>query len=196
MADLEKLRANLEARGYAASFFQTAAQAADYLDARLDGAVIGFGGSVTVRDMGLYERLSTHNTTFWHWKGDTPADAGSAGVYISSVNAVAETGELINIDGNGNRVSATIYGPGRVYLIAGINKIAPDFDAALWRARNIAAPKNAQRLRLNTPCAAKGDRCYHCTAPDRICRVLTVFWERPRGIGEMELVIINEELGF
>lgn len=196
MADLEKLRANLEARGYAASFFQTAAQAADYLDARLDGAVIGFGGSVTVRDMGLYERLGTHNTTFWHWKGDTLTDAGSAGVYISSVNAVAETGELINIDGNGNRVSATTYGPGRVYLIVGINKIAPDFDAALWRARNIAAPKNAQRLRLNTPCAAKGDRCYHCTAPDRICRVLTVFWERPKGIGEMELVIINEELGF
>jgi len=196
MADIQKLQKNLKERGYASCFFKTAAEAADYLDCKLDGIVIGFGGSVTVRDMGLYERLSLHNTTLWHWKGNTPAEAAAADVYISSVNGVAETGELINIDGTGNRVSSIIYGSKKVYLIIGVNKIAPDYEAALWRARNVAAPKNAQRLNLSTPCAARADKCYDCKSPARICRALTVLWEKPTGVNEMELIIINQNLGF
>ncbi len=196
MADINQLRRNLESRGIASSFFQTAAEAVDYLDGRLNGAVIGFGGSVTVRDIGLYERLNIHNKTIWHWKGDSAREASQAGVYISSVNAVAETGELVNIDGTGNRVASAIYGHEKVYFIIGVNKIVPDFEAAMWRARNIAAPRNARRLNMKTPCAVKADRCYDCKSPDRICRALTVLWERPTGIGEMELVIIGEELGF
>ena len=191
MADFEKLRRNLEARGFGVSFFQNSAEAVDYLDGKLDGAVIGFGGSVTVRDMGLYERLCTHNTALWHWKGSSLDEVRSARVYICSVNGVAETGELINIDGTCNRISETVFGPEQVYLIIGVNKIAPDYDSALWRARNIAAPKNAQRLNLKTPCAAKADRCYECSSPDRICRVLTVMWQRPKGIRKMEVVIVN-----
>ena len=196
MAVIEKLRRNLEARGYATSYFGSAAAAVDYLDGKLDGTVIGFGGSVTVRDIGLYERLSAHNTTFWHWKGDTPAQALGAKVYITSLNGVAVTGELINIDNTGNRVASTLYGPEKLYFIIGVNKIAADYEAALWRARNIAAPKNAQRLNRKTPCAVASDRCYDCSSPDRICRALTVFWEKPAGIGEVEIVIIDDELGY
>lgn len=196
MADMEKLRKHLTQREVASSFFETADEAAEYLDGKLDGCTIGFGGSMTVLDMGLYERLGTHNTVYWHWKNNTLAQARSGNVYISSLNGVAETGELINIDGTGNRVSSTIFGPEKIYFVIGINKIAPDFEGALWRARNIASPKNAQRLKLKTPCAVKGDKCYDCKSPDRICRALTVFWEKPKGIQEMELVIVNQELGF
>ena len=81
-----------------------------------------------------------------------PPEATSAEVYISSLNGVSENGELINIDGGGNRVASTLYGHKKVYFIIGENKIAPDYDAALWRARNIAAPLNAKRLEKRTPC--------------------------------------------
>ena len=195
MADLEKLRRNLEAEGFTVSCFGTAAQAADYLDAALDGKTIGIGGSVTIRDMGLAERLSTHARVYWHWNEDALEQAASAQVYLTSVNGLAETGELINIDGTGNRVASGLYGHEKVYFVVGRNKIAPDYDAALWRARNIAAPKNAQRLQVRTPCAAKGDKCYDCKSPDRICRALVVYWEKPKSM-DMEVVLIDEDLGY
>ena len=195
MADLEKLRRNLEAEGFTVSCFGTAAQAADYLDAALDGKTIGIGGSVTIRDMGLAERLSTHARVYWHWDEATLEQAAAAQVYLTSVNGLAETGELINIDGTGNRVASGLYGHEKVYFVVGRNKVAPDYDAALWRARNIAAPKNAQRLQVDTPCAAKGDRCYDCKSPDRICRALVVYWEKPKSM-DMEVVLIDEDLGY
>ena len=196
MADLEKLRRNLEAEGFTVSCFGTAAQAADYLDAALDGKTIGIGGSVTIRDMGLAERLSTHARVYWHWNEDALEQAASAQVYLTSVNGLAETGELINIDGTGNRVASTIFGHEEVYFLVGSNKIAPDYDAALWRARNIASPKNAQRLGKKTPCAVRGDKCYDCKSPERICRALAVLWEKPTGIGRAEVVLIDEPLGY
>ena len=73
---------------------------------------------------------------------------------------------------------------------------SPDYDAALWRARNVAAPKNAQRLGKNTPCAAKGDRCYDCSSPERICRGLSVLWAKPNSIQTMELIVVEEALGY
>ena len=179
MADLEKLQKSLEAEGFAVSRFDTAAQAADYLDAALDGKTIGIGGSVTVQEMGLGERLAKHNTVLWHWGGSTLQEAAGAQVYLTSVNGATETGELINIDGTGNRVASGLFGHEKVYFIVGRNKVAPDYDAALWRARNIAAPRNAQRLGRKTPCAATGDRCYDCKSPERICRALVVYWEKP-----------------
>ena len=195
MADLEKLQKSLEAEGFAVSRFDTAAQAADYLDAALDGKSVGIGGSVTIQEMGLAERLGTHNRILSHWTGGTQEEAAGAQVYLSSVNGAAETGELINIDGTGNRVASGLFGHEKVYFIIGQNKVAPDYDAALWRARNIAAPKNAQRLGRKTPCAEKGDRCYNCSSPERICRALTVLWKKPGGIPYAEVILINQELG-
>ena len=198
MPDMEKLRENLEKRGFAAVYFPTAREAADYLDGKLDGRTIAFGGSMTVREMGLYERLAAHNQTFWHWDPERPAplaDGMGTEVYITSVNGAAETGELVNIDGTGNRVASTCFGHQELYLILGVNKVAPDYEGALWRARNIAAPKNAQRLGRKTPCAAKGDRCYDCKSPERICRALVVYWEKP-GSMDMEVVLVDEDLGY
>lgn len=126
---------------------------------------------------------------------ETYRKAERADVYLSSVNAIAETGEILNIDGTGNRVAATLYGHKKLYLVTGINKIAADYDAALWRARNIASPKNAQRLQKKTPCALRGDKCYDCSSPDRICRGLVVLWEPVKGIGETEVVLIGETHG-
>ena len=195
MADLEKLKHSLEERGFAVSCFDTAEEAADYLDAALDGKTIGIGGSVTIQEMGLAERLGRHNRILWHWAGGSTQEAARAQVYVSSVNGAAETGELVNIDGSGNRVASGLFGHEKVYFIVGQNKIAPDYEAALWRARNIAAPRNAQRLGLQTPCAAKGDRCYDCKSPQRICRALVVYWEKPMSM-DMEVVLVRRDLGY
>lgn len=195
MADIERVRKNLEERGFQTSCFATAKEAADYLDAQIDGATVGIGGSMTIQAMGLSERLSKHNEVIWHWEGGELRRAMLADVYLTSVNGLAETGEIVNIDGNCNRVAASMFGPKRVYYVVGCNKIAPDFEKALWRARNVAAPKNAQRLGKKTPCAVKADRCYDCKSPERICRGLSVLWRKPTGFEQAEVVLIEEELG-
>ncbi|MBO5269268.1 MAG: lactate utilization protein [Clostridia bacterium] len=198
----ETVRKSLEARGYRVSVFGTKAEATAYLDGKIDGKTVGFGGSVTLREMGIYEALSTHNETFWHWavpENCTAAEMREKGakaqIYLSSVNGLSQTGEIVNIDGTCNRVSAMLYGHETVYLVAGKNKLAPTLDAALHRARNIAAPKNAQRLGMKTPCAANADKCYDCQSPERICKALSVLWGKPTG-GDFEVVLIDEEIGY
>ena len=193
----ETVKKNLEARGFSVSTFSTAAEATAYLDSAIDGTTVGIGGSMTVQQMGLHEKLAAHNEVHWHWTDgpEARAKAAHADVYITSANGLTENGEVINIDGAGNRVASTLYGHKRVYFIIGRNKLAPTYDEALWRARNIAAPKNAQRLGKKTPCAVKGDRCYDCKSPDRICRGLVVLWEAMMGM-EMEVVLVDEDLGY
>lgn len=200
--NFETVKQNLLARGYAVSCFDTAKQAADYLNDAIDQKTVGMGGSVTLGQMNLYDLLSTHNEVYDHARlseGQPPRDifplAAQAQIYLSSVNGLAETGEIVNIDGNCNRISAACFGHEKIYFVVGKNKLAPDYESALWRARNVAAPKNAKRLGKNTPCAKAADRCYNCNSPERICRALSVFWERPRAC-EFEIVLIDEELGY
>ncbi len=200
MTDFSRVKQNLEARGFRVSVFAAAAEAADYLDSAIDNTSVGFGGSVTLEQMGLYERLERHDRVNWHWRPTVDgADARQAAMtaehYITSVNGLAETGELINIDGTGNRVASTLYGHKKVWFVVGRNKLAPTYEEALWRARNIAAPKNAQRLGRKTPCAVKADHCYDCKSPERICRGLVVLWEAI-GSMEMEVVLVDEALGY
>ena len=196
--DIPRLQKTLEAAGFTVQWFPTAQAAKEALVARFAGKTIGMGGSVTLRDLGLYEALSQRGTVYWHWQQPGPetlAQAAKAQVYLTSVNALAETGQLVNIDGTGNRISAAAGAHETVCYLVGRNKIAPTFQQALWRARNIAAPKNAQKLQKKTPCAIKADRCYDCKSPDRICRGLAVLWEAVTSM-EMEVVLIDEELGF
>lgn len=195
MYDFTTVRRNLEARGFDVTCCATAEEAADYLVRKLEGKTVGMGGSVTLRELDLPARLASHATVCSHWLGGTFAEAAAAPVYLTSVNGLSETGDIINIDGTGNRVASTIFGHEEVFFIVGRNKIAPDYDAALWRARNISGPKNAQRLGKKTPCAVKGDKCYDCKSPDRICRALTVLWEKPTGIGRAEVVLVDQDLG-
>ena len=192
----DTVKQNLETRGFSVRTFATAAEAAAYLNEAIDGKTVGFGGSVTLKDMGLYELLGSHNEVHWHWVNGQEERKTAMGtqVYLSSANGLAETGEIINIDGSGNRVASTLYGHEKVYLVIGRNKLAPTYDEALWRARNIAAPKNAQRLGRKTPCAVKGDRCYDCKSPDRICRGLVVLWGPMMGM-ETEVILVDEDLG-
>ena len=200
--DFTKVKSALEARGFKVSAFPTAAEAARYLNGQIDGVSVSFGGSVTLEQMGLFESLGQHNEVLSHWHvpaGKDPAEirakAMTTEVYLTSANGLAETGEIVNIDGTGNRVSGMLFGHKKVYFVVGRNKLAPDYDGALWRARNIAAPKNAQRLGTRTPCAAGGDRCYDCKSPQRICRGLVVLWEAMKGC-ETEVVLVDEELGY
>ena len=141
MIDWTKLTENLERRGYQVRRFATPQEAADYLDGQIDQTTVSMGGSVTLQELGLYDRLAAHNWVSWHWRGGNLDEAAQTQVYLSSVNGLAATGELINIDGRGNRVASTVFGHRRVYFVVGANKIAPDYDAALWRARNISAPR-------------------------------------------------------
>ena len=193
---------NLINRGFTVTCFENAEAAAVYLNEQIDQTTVGFGGSVTLEQMGLYEKLEAHNEVTWHQR--MPKDktsqevrmkANAAEVYVSSVNGLAESGEIINIDGTGNRVASIFYGHKKVYLVVGQNKIAKDYDSALYRARNVASPLNAKRLGMNTPCAVNADRCYDCNSKDRICRGLSVLWEKPMG-SDIEVVLIAENLGY
>ena len=201
MANVQKLKENLERNGFVVSYYETAAEATAALVDSIKGKTVGFGGSCTLRDMGLYEALSENNQVFWHWKqqpmNEIRSKANAAEVYLTSLNGVAETGELINIDGDGNRLAATTFGDKKVYFIIGVNKIAPDFHSALNRARNIAAPLNARRLNKETPCAMGNEvKCYNCQGPNRICKGITILERKLGGVTEMEVVIVNEELGY
>lgn len=197
MVNLEKAKENLEQRGFTVRVFSRGEEAAEYLNKAIDGVSVGMGGSITLQQLGIYDALAAHNTVHWHWANGAAEcrEAMTAQVYLTSANGLAQTGEIINIDGNGNRVSSMLYGHEKVYFVVGRNKLAPTYEEALWRARNVAAPKNAQRLGKNTPCAAKGDRCYDCKSPERICRGLAVLWRPISGV-EMEVVLVDQDLGY
>ena len=189
MTDFKKVQANLEARGYTVRTFATAAEAADYLDGVIDGKTVGFGGSATLDALGIYDRLESHNTVIWHWK--QPADearkaAIQTQVYLTSANALAETGEIVNIDGTGNRVSATLFGHEKVIFVIGRNKLAATYE--------MAAPQRARQLGKKTPCAVKLDRCYDCKSPERICRGMVTLWGPMLGM-EGEVLLVDEDLG-
>ena len=200
--DFAKVKSNLEKLGYVVTCFDTKNDASKYLNKTIDHTSVGICGTLTVEEMGLYESLGEHNEVHWHWRpgeGETPQDVreriAKCDIFISSVNGLAETGEIVNIDGRGDRVANTIHGHKKVYFIVGENRIAENFEKALWRARNIAAPLNAKRLNRKTPCAVKGDKCYDCSSPDRICNALTVLWRKPYSM-EYEIVLVHENLGY
>ena len=147
--DVEKTIRNLKLRGYSVRHFATGEEAAAYLDAQIDGTTVGIGGCMTAKELGLYDKLAAHNEVFWHWivpGQETIEKANAAAVYISSANAMTEGGEILNIDGNGNRLAGQVYGRKRLFIVAGTNKICPDFESALSRARNVAATRNALRF--------------------------------------------------
>ena len=177
--DFTKVKNALSARGFKVSAFETAQEAAAYLNAQIDGTTVGFGGSMTLKEMGLYDLLSGHNTVLSHWNVPDGVDAAT----LRAQAAVSDHYLL------------SAYGHKKVWIVEGKNKLAPTYDEALWRARNIAAPRNAQRLHAKTPCTVKADRCYDCKSPGRICRALTVLWGAMTG-SDIEVVLVNEELGY
>lgn len=198
--NVEKVLENLKRRGFDARYFDTRAQAArDVLDAVSTFETVGIGGSVTIDQLGVYDALTKRgNTVFWHWKDKTGADVRKkallADVYLCSANALMDSGELVSIDGGGNRVAAMFYGPKRCFIVCGINKIVSGYDAAIERIKTVACPKNARRLNMKTPCA-KTDMCHECAASLRMCRV-TVRYSYPMVGRETRVYLVGEELGF
>lgn len=199
--DIEKLKKSAEGRGFAFRYFETGAEAADYLVSELAPYTVGIGGSKTVDALGIYERLKgVCPDIAWHWKEEdmdvARARAAESEVYVTSANGIAETGEIVNIDGLGNRIASNLYGHKRLYIVAGVNKLRPTLEEAIFRARNIAAPLNARRFNADTPCVKGELKCYDCRSAARICRGMSILLEPMQRVEKAELIIINEELGF
>lgn len=164
-----------------------------------EGSSVTMGGAMSAHEIGLVEALKTGNYNFidrdaYQDKRAAMLMAYDADVFLSSVNAMTEDGMLVNIDGNSNRVSAIAQGPRKVVFIVGMNKICNDLDGAMKRARNVAAPINAQRFGLSTPCAKTG-ACMDCKSPDTICCqfLITRF---SRHAGRIHVILVNDSLGF
>ncbi len=197
---LEQVKTVLEKKGYAVQLFQTSQEARDYVLASVEaGQSVGIGGSITVQQLELDKALAEKGCPiYWHWtagdKEGAQIAAATADVYLCSANALTDKGQIINIDGHGNRVAATIHGPGKVIFLIGKNKLAENYDAAMDRIKTVACPANARRLGLNTPCAVLG-KCTDCDSSQRMCNA-TVILERATSGHPMEVVLVNEDLGY
>ena len=164
-----------------------------------EGATATMGGGQSVVEIGLVKALKEGNYRFidrndYEDKRAAMLQAYDADVFLASCNAITNDGVLVNIDGNSNRVSALAFGPKKVVLIVGMNKVCGDLDGAMKRARNVAAPINAQRFGLSTPCAKTG-ACFDCKSPDTICCqfLITRFSRHP---GRIHVILVNDTLGF
>lgn len=193
---------SLNRNGIGAKYFETSGDAVDYLMSQIpSNASVGIGGSVTVNSIGIIDRLFERgNRVLFHWLAKSPEEASrirreamTADVYMASCNALTMDGKLINIDGTGNRAAGMFFGPPKVYIVCGVNKIAEDEEAGVRRIRKNAW-KNAERLKLNTPCIKIHD-CVDCKVSDRMCNVKVVINRKPSST-DIEVVIINEELGY
>jgi L-lactate utilization protein LutB len=196
--------ASLEKNGFKTLYMATKREAADeVLKLIPKGVLVGVGGSMTVRELGLVEALIRRgNEVAQHWQAGLSEEERmvarrrqlTSDVFLTSSNAITERGQLVNIDGAGNRVAAMIFGPKKVIVVAGANKIVKDLNEALERVRKVAAPMDARRLNLKTPCAVSGV-CTDCDAPDRICRVTTIMHRKPLKT-DITVVLVGEELGY
>lgn len=182
------------ARGFRFTYFPLRGDALPYLTDLCRGKNVTFGGSQTLAQIGLMDALQGHATVHSH--SITPGQFHQdSEVYICSANALSESGEVVNIDGNCNRVAGTLFGPKHCVFVCGINKLCTDLTGAIERARSIAAPKNAKRLGCQTPCAIDGI-CHDCRSKNRICRALVVHMAPPMLMDACEIVLIGENLGF
>jgi hypothetical protein len=183
--------------GYYAATREEALQKA--LELIPKGSSVTMGGCVSAQEIGLVDAVKTGDYNFidrnaMEDKRAAMLAAYDADVFLVSANAMTNDGVIVNIDGNANRVSAIAQGPKKVLFIVGMNKICGDIDAAMKRARNVAAPVNAQRFGLNTPCSKTG-ACMNCKSPDTICCqfLITRFSRHP---GRIHVILVNDNLGF
>ncbi len=164
-----------------------------------EGSSITMGGAMSVHEIGLSDYLKNGNYNFidrdaYEDKREAMLMAYDADVFLSSTNAMTDDGVLVNVDGNSNRVSAIAQGPKKVIFIVGMNKVCADVDSAMKRARNVAAPINAQRFGLATPCSKTGS-CMNCKSPDTICcQILITRYSRHKD--RIHVILVNDNLGF
>lgn len=213
---IEKVLNSLQKNNMEAYYAKDSAEALKTLESFLGkGDTIAVGGSVTLNEIGAIKLISNGNYNYLdrYKKGITPqelkqvyADSFSADWYLCSSNAVTESGELYNVDGNCNRIAALTYGPKNVIVVVGKNKIVPTLKDAVLRVKTVAAPKNTVRLGLDTYCAKNGE-CVSlkvgdkygmlsgCDSPNRICATATVT-SKQRNAGRIKVIVVDQELGF
>lgn len=205
---LEEVAGSLRKNGFEVSVFQTAGQAAEYFEKELLPAInpasVSVGGSTTARESGVYEIFGKKAGLDFinpYKPGLTPEESYEcrrqgmlAELYVTSTNALLRDGRLLNLDGSGNRVGAMHFGPKKVVLFVGRNKISEDLEAARQRIKEVAAPANAIRLNRNTPCVKLGS-CSECASPERICSVWTLT-EKSAPKGRIHILLINQDLGY
>ncbi len=194
---------NLQGRGFDACYCKSGEEAREKaLEWIKEGSSVAWGGSMTIRDIGLTEAVNKGNyQAIDRDKAGTPEekqkaamDALSADYFLTSANGVSEDGQLVNVDGNGNRVAAIVFGPKYVIVVAGMNKVVRTAEDAMVRARTVAAPLNQQRFLKNTPCTVTGV-CGDCKSLECICnQLLTTRNCRPAG--RIKVILVGEELGY
>ena len=200
--DYDRLLRSLKGRGFLPQLLRTGAEAREAALTIIGGRSVGFGGSATVQQLGLYEALSARgNEVFWHWKEppqkriETERRAMQAEAFLTSSNAVLMDGRLVNIDGTGNRVAALLFGPPLAVVVLGRNKIVDGtVEDALARIRRECCPGNARRLGLDTPCARTG-RCADCRTRARMCNAVTVHEYPTRVVEAFHVLLVGEPLG-
>lgn len=204
--DIEKTIKALERNKFVVHYFETGAEAVAYLKNRIRNQCVAIGDSHTLLEIGVHDALSEVNEDITDIQRPLPSESFrdtalrtmGRDVFLTSVNALSQTGEMVNIDGTGNRVAASLFGSQEVFFVLGINKITPDLASAIYRARNVAAPLNSKKNKKSSlnPCAILDEKCYDCGSPDRICNALTIYYKKMRNMQTMEIIIINESLGF
>ena len=196
------LAENLKKRHFEAYYCENKAQALEKaMELIPDGVTIGWGGAMSAQQIGLFDALRNRNVTLLD--RDKATDAQERGalmkrslmadVFLTGANALSLDGQMVNIDGNGNRVAAIVYGPDSVIVIAGMNKVMDSLEQAVDRARTVAAPANAQRFDIATPCKAAGS-CHNGTSPDCICNQLLIT-RHCRPAGRIKFILVGEDLG-
>lgn len=201
---LETAAAALEKNGFQTAVCSNREEALAYcLAAAENAATIGFGGSMSLSDLELAQRLATRGKHLLiHGRpGLTPVQRReimqqqlACDLFFTGTNALTLDGKLVNIDATGNRVCSMAFGPQKVVVVAGVNKLCSDVDAALKRVKEVACPPNAKRLGFNTPCAKTGV-CSDCRSPERICRITTIIDFQPRA-SAISVCLVNEPLGY
>ncbi|MDU5734919.1 MAG: LUD domain-containing protein [Veillonella sp.] len=186
--DIEKTIKALERNNFVVHYFETGTEAISYLKDRIQNKHVAIGDSRTLLKLNAYEALSEVNEDVTDIQRPLPGESFrdtalrtmGRDVFLTSVNALAQTGSQ------------------EVFFVLGINKITPDLASAIYRARNVAAPLNSKKNKKSSlnPCATLEEKCYDCGSPDRICNALTIYYKKMRNMQTMEVIIINESLGF
>ena len=193
-------------REFKALYVENQARAKDVILREIPpGASVGVGGSVTVRGLGILPDLKARgNKIIDHWESASLFSEENfqlrraqqtCDVFITSTNAITLDGQLVNIDGGGNRVNAMGFGPRKAIVVAGVNKIVPDLESALRRIKEVTVPLNCKRINSSPPCILAG-KCVDCRVPQRVCRITTIIEWKPPFFSDYLVVIVGENLGY
>ncbi|MGI6152603.1 MAG: lactate utilization protein [Christensenellaceae bacterium] len=199
---LNEVSQELKRRGFTVEIFPDANTVKEHLLKQVGDSSVGFGGSMSVKNMQLYETLEQKgNEVYWHWYTpgavrETAEKARLADYYITSINALTKDGRMVSVDGRGNRIATTFFGPPNVIFVVGRNKLVETLDDAFTRLKTIACIQNAKRLNKKTPCGVSGV-CTDCRSKDRFCCVTSILEYLPDG-GDIEIFVylVDEDLGY